>query len=40
MSYVSNRVLGKIFGVSGSKVRQLYMGYFDKVRRKDLPLLE
>ena len=24
-SYVSNRVLGKIFGVSGSQVRYLYL---------------
>ena len=39
-SYVSNNVLGKIFGISGSKVRQLYKGYFDKIRRKDQTLLE
>ena len=39
MSYVSNNVLGKIFGVSGSKIRSLYMGYFDKIKRKDQPLL-
>ena len=24
-SYVSNRVLGKIFGVSGSQIRRLYL---------------
>ena len=35
MSYVSNKVLGKIFGVSSSKIRSLYMGYFDKIKRKD-----
>ena len=28
ISYVSNRVLGKIFGVSGSQIRQLYLAYF------------
>ena len=40
ISYVSNNVLGKIFGISGSKVRQLYKSYFDKIRRKDQSLLE
>ena len=29
--YVSNRVLGKIFGVSGSQIRKLYRARFDKI---------
>ena len=31
-SYVSNRVLGKIYGVSGQKIRELYLSRFDKDR--------
>ena len=38
-SYVSNRVLGQVFGVSGSKIRQLYMERFESIRREGLPLL-
>ena len=30
-SYASNRVLGKIFGVSGSQIRKLYRARFDKI---------
>ena len=33
---MNNRVLGKIFGVSASKIRQLYMGRFESLKRKDL----
>ena len=28
LSFVSNKVLGKLFGCSGSKIRQLYMTHF------------
>ena len=40
ISYVPNRVLGKVFGVSGQRVRQLYMGRFEEIRRKQLPLVQ
>ena len=35
-SYISNRILGKVFGVSGSKVRQLYLDRFEAMKAKDL----
>lgn len=38
-SYVSNRVLGKVFGVSASQVRRLYMQRFEAKRRESLPLM-
>ena len=38
-SYVSNRVLGQVFGVSGNKIRRLYMERFESIRRETLPLL-
>ena len=38
-SYASNRVLGKIFGVSGSQIRKLYRARFDKISAKSQPLL-
>ena len=31
-SFVSNAVLGKLFKVSGAKVRQLYLARFEKIR--------
>ena len=31
-SYVSNRVLGKVFDVSGNKIRQLYTERFESIR--------
>ena len=40
ISYVSNKILGKVFGVSGSKIRQLYMSYFEKIKRKEQSLME
>ena len=40
ISYVSNTILGKIFGVSASKIRQLYMGRFEAIRVKKLSLME
>ena len=39
-SYVSNRVLGQVFNVSGNKIRQLYMTRFQKIRIEGLPLLQ
>ena len=39
-SYVSNRVLGHVFGVSGSRIRQLYTDRFEAIRRESLPLLQ
>ena len=39
-SFVSNKILGKIFGVSGSKIRQLYLDRFEAIRVKKLSLLE
>ena len=35
-SYISNRVLGKIFGVSGSQIRRLYLARFEAIKTKDL----
>ena len=37
-SYVSDQVLGKLFGVSGTKIRSLYLQRFEKVRVKNLSL--
>ena len=31
-SYVSDRRLGKLFGCSGSKIRQLYLARFEKIK--------
>ena len=39
-SFVSNRILGKVFGMSGSKIRQLYLARFSKNRMRSAPLLE
>ena len=36
----SNAALGKVFGVSGQKIRQLYMARFLKAKRQSLPFLE
>ena len=38
--YVGNQVLGKIFGVSDFRIRQLYLARFEKVRISRLPLLQ
>ena len=38
-SFVSNRILGQIFGVSGSQIRLLYLGYFEKVNARNASLL-
>ena len=34
-SYVSNRVLGQIFGVSGSLIRKLYLQRFEENENKN-----
>ena len=38
--YASNQVLGQIFGVSSSKIRELYLARFQKAKDQDLSLLE
>ena len=38
-SYASNRLLGQLFGCSGSKVRQLYLAHFAKVKARTAPLM-
>jgi len=40
LSYVSNRLLGKLFGCSGSQVRRLYLAHFAAIRARKAPLLE
>ena len=39
-SFVSNKLLGKIFGCSGCKIRQLYMARFEAIKMRQQPLLE
>ena len=39
VQYASNATLGKIFGISASQVRRLYMAKFQKIRDQQLPLL-
>ena len=39
-SYASNKVLGKLFGCSGSKIRRLYMARFEAIKMKSKPLLD
>ena len=38
-AYVSNAALGKIFGISGSQVRRLYIARFQSIADQQLPLL-
>ena len=38
-AYATNQALGKVFGVSGSQIRRLYMTRFEQIREKELPLL-
>ena len=38
--YASNATLGKIFGVSGRKVWQLYMQRFQEIKDRELPFLQ
>ena len=40
IAYVSNTVLGKIFGVSEKQIRSIYKSRFEKNRLKTLPLLD
>ena len=39
ISYVPNHVLGKIFGVSKTRIRQLYMARFQEARTVNLSYL-
>ena len=39
-SYVSNRILGKIFNVSGSMIRQLYLKRFEKNENQNRSFLD
>ena len=38
-AYLSNAALGKIFGISGSQVRRLYIARFQSIADQQLPLL-
>ena len=38
--YVSNACLGQIFGVSGTKIRQLYTKRFQEIQEKQLSFLQ
>ena len=40
IQYVSNKTLGKIYGVSASKIRELYMARFKSIEGKKLPFLQ
>ena len=37
--YTSNKVLGKLYNVSASKIRQLYKAHFEEINKKNQPLL-
>ena len=39
-SYLSDRVLGKLFGVSHSQIRRLYLARFEALRVKSLSFAE
>ena len=34
-SYVSNRILGKLYGVSSTKIRKLYLTHFAEANKKN-----
>ena len=38
--YTSNKVLGKLYGVSTTKIRQLYQTRFEEIRMKRMPLMQ
>ena len=40
IAYVTNKALGKVFGVSASQVRKLYMRRFEQNWEKELPFLQ
>ena len=40
MAYVSNRVLGKVFRASQSKIRRAYMERFEANKERLIPILE
>ena len=39
-SLTSNRALGKLFKVSGSQIRKLYLARFEALKRRQLPFME
>ena len=39
-TYTSNRALGKLFKVSGSQIRKLYLARFEALKRRQLPFNE
>ena len=34
-TYISNRILGKLYGVSSTKIRELYMTHFAAANKKN-----
>lgn len=40
LSYASNAKLAKIFGISATKVRELYLARFEEMWQKQLPFLQ
>ena len=40
VQYASNETLGKIYGVSSTKIRELYMQRFQQIQDKELPFLQ
>ena len=39
-TYTSNKALGKLYGVSASKIRQLYRAHFEEINKKKQPLMQ
>ena len=39
VQYASNETLGQIYGVSSTKIRELYMHRFQQIQVKELPFL-
>ena len=39
-AFTSNKALGKVFGVSATRIRELYMARFKAVAAKKQPLLQ
>ena len=40
VSYVSNQKLGKLFKCSATHIYRLYTARFNKIKRKEMPLLQ
>ena len=38
--YTSNKALGKLYGVSSSRIRQLYQTRFEEIKNKKMPLMQ